>query len=186
MFLIAHRGNYNGVDLEAENNPTKIDHVLDLEYDCEIDLQVKNGELYLGHDNPQYKINAKFLERDHLWVHLKSMECLNYMNDKIHYFWHQTDLMTITSKGFIWQWPGNEFRTNKSIHLFPNVINPFIAGICSDDVEKIFNVDLKLTPPQIFELLSKMSLETKKDINWSKKYNYLKSLNDWYKEFKYE
>ena len=61
MKLIAHRGLTDGPNAELENNPEQIHKSLSAGYDCEIDLWYVNGELYLGHDEPQYAINRDFL-----------------------------------------------------------------------------------------------------------------------------
>ena len=60
MKIISHRGNLNGVDSKNENKPETIVKALDLGFDVEIDIRVINGEIYLGHDEPQYKIDLEF------------------------------------------------------------------------------------------------------------------------------
>ena len=61
MKLIAHRGLFNGPNKELENNPDQIEKAWNLGFDCEIDLLIIKKQLFLGHDNPQYKINHSFL-----------------------------------------------------------------------------------------------------------------------------
>ena len=49
-----------------------------------------------------------------------------------HYFWHQEDDYTITSKGIIWAYPGKKL-TNNSICVLPELFNKHIEdclGIC--------------------------------------------------------
>ena len=60
MLLIAHRGNLNGPDPINENKPETIKNVINMGYDCEIDVRYINNELFLGHDNPDYKTNLSF------------------------------------------------------------------------------------------------------------------------------
>ena len=58
-----------------------------------------------------------------------------------HYFWHEEDKYTITSKGYIWAYPGEEINEN-TICVLPEKINQKIgkcAGICSDFIEKFKN-----------------------------------------------
>ena len=52
----------------------------------------------------------------------------------IHCFWHQEDDVTLTSKGFMWTYPGKPL-TDKSICVLPeknNQIPKKALGICSD------------------------------------------------------
>ena len=72
MILISHRGNINGPNPEMENNPEYIQKALDLGYDVEVDVWgTKYGAWYLGHDGPEYLIDAKFLRQKGLWCHAK-------------------------------------------------------------------------------------------------------------------
>ena len=61
MKLIAHRGNLYGPNPSQENNPEYIINTIQHNYDCEIDVHYINGKYFLGHDNPDYKINLDFL-----------------------------------------------------------------------------------------------------------------------------
>ena len=54
-----------------------------------------------------------------------------------HYFWHQEDDYTITSKGIIWTYPGKLLLKN-SICVLPELFNKQILnclGICSDYIQ---------------------------------------------------
>ena len=58
-----------------------------------------------------------------------------------HYFWHEEDDYTITSKGFIWTYPGKKLFSN-SICVLPenaNYKNINCKGICSDFIDKYKN-----------------------------------------------
>ena len=134
MILISHRGNFDGYHPEFENNPIQIDRALKNGFDVEIDVWYKDNEWYLGHDEPQYKVNLEYLKNDKFWCHAKNINALYKMlqNNKIHCFWHQEDDVTITSKGYLWTYP-NKQLTPKSIAVLPEiVIEDEIAGICSD------------------------------------------------------
>jgi hypothetical protein len=56
MKLIAHRGLVDGPNATTENHPDQIKTAWSLGFDCEIDLRVVDGKLWLGHDEPQYQI----------------------------------------------------------------------------------------------------------------------------------
>lgn len=145
MIYIAHRGLTNGPNPELENHPEQITKVLDDGYDCEIDLWLKNGELYLGHDAPTYKVNFDFLNIKSLWIHAKNIDALEYLQSnhkKFNYFWHEKDQFTLTSNCHIWTYPGH-FLTNNSICVMPEwnmnevdltYFNEKCYGVCSDYV----------------------------------------------------
>jgi hypothetical protein len=144
MKLISHRGNTVGSFESRENEQTYIDKAISEGYDVEVDLWVLKGILYLGHDNPQYDISESWLKErtDKLWVHCKNIEALHFLkknNSQLNYFWHQTDDVTLTSKGFFWTYPGKELTTH-SIAVMPEIEhfnNIGVAyGICSDYIEK--------------------------------------------------
>ena len=142
MILISHRGNLNGPQPENENRPDYIEKAL-LNYNVEIDIFFYKNELWLGHDNPQYKIkNLNWLENNKLWCHAKNLEALDKMlkYPKIHCFWHQNDDYTITSKGYIWAYPGKKLNKN-AIYVLPEWCKKFdttlkYCGVCSDYMEK--------------------------------------------------
>ena len=55
-----------------------------------------------------------------------------------HYFWHQKDDITLTSKGYFWTFPGKKLTKN-SICVLPewNSLRKFnCAGVCSDFISK--------------------------------------------------
>jgi len=138
MILIAHRGNINGKIPEAENNPEYIEDTMRLGYDVEIDVWFIDGKFFLGHDTPQFKTDYKFLMNEKLWCHAKNLDALIEMKKyTIHYFWHQTDTVTLTSKNYIWAYPGNQPIKN-SIAVLPEWKNDDVSncrGICSDYIQ---------------------------------------------------
>lgn len=142
MKLIAHRGLLEGPDKSKENRPDQIVAAWTKGYDCEIDLWVQHNELWLGHDSPQYRVLENFLSMGPSWIHAKNLEALRYLvTTEFNYFWHQEDYYTLTSKGYIWTYPGHEL-TDLSIMVLPELIDPSLQntkdvncfGICSDFV----------------------------------------------------
>ena len=110
MILISHRGNINGKIPEYENNPDYVDSAINLGYDVEIDLWWVDGRTYLGHDEPQYEVSDEWLRdrMDKLWVHCKNVELLNWIRSTtLHYFWHEEDTLTLTSKNHMWVYQVN-------------------------------------------------------------------------------
>jgi hypothetical protein len=140
MILISHRGNINGKDLSNENNPIYLDQALEQGYDVECDIRVVENKLYLGHDFPQYKIDLSWLKdrKSKLWIHCKDLITFSYFkNTDYNYFFHQTDDVILTSKGYYWVFPGKQ-PVPESIAVMPEYNNEEISqciGICSDKIK---------------------------------------------------
>jgi glycerophosphoryl diester phosphodiesterase len=80
MKIIAHRGNLKGPNPERENSPEYLLEAVEAGYDCEVDVWYDdNNQLYLGHDNPKYKVDHEFLNNKAFWCHAKNLEALEYM-----------------------------------------------------------------------------------------------------------
>lgn len=140
MKIISHRGNLFGPDSKNENKPEIIESVLGRGIDVEIDLWYVDGSFYLGHDRPDYSIDYNFLFRNGLWIHAKNLGALYKMAETgLHYFWHQNDDFTLTSKNIIWTYPGKEVTDRSVIVTLENNLNNFlkeeIYGICTDYAE---------------------------------------------------
>jgi hypothetical protein len=139
MKLISHRGNISGKQPSLENTPDYIDNALELGYDVEIDVWWHNESFYLGHDEPTYKIETKYLQDHRLWCHAKNGESLYQMRQykDIHCFWHQEDDFTLTSEGFIWTFPKKSLYCNSICVLPEHGYKGDLTkcyGICSDNI----------------------------------------------------
>ena len=139
MKIISHRGNINGPRKELENKPRYINQALELGYDVEIDVWWKDDGFWLGHDEPQFKVNRQFLQNDKFWCHAKNIEGLYKMldNNNIHCFFHQEDDVTLTSKGYILTYP-NKQLTDNSIAVLPKELDKSLNcyGVCTDFVTR--------------------------------------------------
>ena len=143
MLLISHRGNLNGSEPDYENKPEKIVYAIEHKIPVEIDLRYRNKKFYLGHDEPQYEIDAEFLmnHRDWLWVHCKEKDAFQEALKlrKIHCFWHDNDDYTMTNFGYVWAYPGKEPVGSLCIGVMPEKcwsfeesMNKKFTGICTD------------------------------------------------------
>lgn len=140
MILISHRGNINGPNPKKENNPLYLIEALNKNYSVELDLWYDKG-LWLGHDEPLYKIKKEFLieNRHYFFIHVKNSAALEHLincyQKSLHYFWHQNDEYTITSKGYAWVYPNKKLLVD-SICVMPEIgYNGNLKtcyGICSD------------------------------------------------------
>ena len=136
MKIISHRGNIRGPIPEKENRPSYIDCALGNGYDVEIDINTVDGELWLGHDEPQYKITHNWLKcrKEHLWIHCKDLEtakqCWEYQA-----FCHTSDPFTYTSTGKVWL-HDLSMKIDDNV-IIPLIDSPFCSGyspyaICTD------------------------------------------------------
>ena len=120
MIIISHRGNIRGPIPDKENRPSYIDCAIGSGYHVEIDVRSINDELWLGHDESQYKVDHNWLDkrRNYLWLHCKNIEaaveCWSYKS-----FCHTIDPFTYTTNGKIW-------LHDLSMKINDNVIIPLI------------------------------------------------------------
>lgn len=147
MYLIAHRGNLNGPNKETENTPQQITLCISKNYNCEIDVWVINNKWWLGHDGPQYEIQLSFIiDNCHmLWCHCKNLDAFqNLLKIKdVNCFYHNTDDYVLTSKGYIWCYPGKIIPNDNGIVVMPEwnyelkYDKNIVRGICTDYIENI-------------------------------------------------
>ncbi len=133
MRLIAHRANFDG-DNTNENSPVKVQQALARGFDVEIDIwyNIYTNSLSLGHDFGQWPVSLQWLREyaDNLWLHCKNIEAMHFFRQQdlcFNWFWHENDSYTLTSKGFIWTFPGKEITPSCVMvmpegYLFPNGI----------------------------------------------------------------
>ncbi len=146
MILIAHRGLYDGPNENLENTQEQIVSALEHGFHAEIDVRYINGEWWLGHDWPSYKTSYDFLLQEGLWVHCKDMASANQCahDPRIHFFFHQTDDLTLTSRSYLWTYP-NKPLFSKSVWVQPEwnenwqdtIADHKCVGICSKHVMRI-------------------------------------------------
>ena len=135
--LISHRGNLTGKQPELENTPDYINAALAQGYKCEVDVFAYHGKLYLGHDDAQIETSVQYLQQEGIIAHAKNLDALAEMlQANIHCFYHHTDNYTLTSRNWIWAFPG---KPGTSVHPCIAVLPENYAtdvtnfdGICSD------------------------------------------------------
>lgn len=102
-------------------------------FDTEIDVRVKNGNFFLGHDAPDYEVDICFFNKN-MWIHCKNLEAVEEIKKtNLNWFWHNNDKLTLTSKGFAWCYP--EVYIEGAITVLPGKpkkIPKKIGGICTD------------------------------------------------------
>jgi hypothetical protein len=138
MKIIAHRGNIDGPS-SLENHPDYITSALNEGFDVEVDVWAKESDLFLGHDEPHYKIDINFLHKiaDRSWIHCKNLKAIEVLSnhDNLNVFWHQEDDFVLTRSNHIWTFPGKELGA-KSIAVMPKDLEDAstlkLFGVCTD------------------------------------------------------
>ncbi len=108
MLKISHRGNLRGPDVGSENRPEHVASLVRNGFEVEVDVRTSpDGRfLFLGHDEPQYAISESFLQLPGLWCHAKDYGALQRLSAlNVHYFWHDTEDLTLTSNRVPWVHP---------------------------------------------------------------------------------
>ncbi len=148
QILISHRGNIVKRNPKRENSPDYIDEALSKGFYVEIDLRWNDGNFWLGHDRPQYKIDIIFLLNTRLFIHCKDLQSyerlcvfgtlMNVDISALNIFIHDQD-HALTTSGFIITAPGTEINV-LSIAMMPEMALGWdvsqAAGICSDEIIK--------------------------------------------------
>jgi len=137
--IISHRGNVENSHYE-ENSKDAIKHAISLGFDVEIDLVYEDEyQILLGHGMISDVVTLTWLNKykEYLWCHAKTLYTLRKLYDNnFNCFYHDTDDGVLTSKGFIWTYPG-KLLVEKSIAVCPELINnkwdlTNCVGICTD------------------------------------------------------
>lgn len=150
MLLVAHRGLCQGPNNLLENKPSHIQQTLEMGFEVEVDLHVKDDSLYLGHDYPQYPIDREFLLQPGIWIHAKNIQACDFLisiqhkGPRLNYFWHEGDDRVLTSYGYWWTQPGCgladwSIAVMPEVHIEPRLLPAWIrdqncVGVCSDYV----------------------------------------------------
>jgi len=127
----------HGPNPTRENTPNYLDEALAAGFDVELDVWSVNGRFVLGHDAPEFPVAPEFLTRPGLWCHAKDPATLLALLDLgAHCFFHDTDAVTLTSRGYLWTYPGASL-TPRSVCVMPERVGQSFDGawgVCSDYV----------------------------------------------------
>lgn len=147
MILISHRGNVDNIQPKRENTKEYILEAIDRGFYVEIDIWMKNGSLFLGHDSPENEVSVDWLNKfsDKLFIHSKNYSAFCYFMYEnaipIPTFYHTIeDHVVIGNTKLVWSHnleecnersviPLLDKESIKQIDRYPNVY-----GVCSDFV----------------------------------------------------
>jgi hypothetical protein len=133
MLIIAHRGNLAGPDPTRENHPTSIKRALSLGFDVEVDVWCDGSHFALGHDQPQFDVTIQFLSDARLWIHAKNLQAVQQLRcTPLHWFWHERDTITLTSKRIVWALPGNYCPSAIVVETGKPKPVGRVGGVCTD------------------------------------------------------
>jgi hypothetical protein len=140
MIIVAHRGNLDGPD-SCNHNIEKLHKAIQAGFYVELDLWLKDGKYYLGHDKPEQQITLAEFDHPQVFFHLKNL-FLPTLNFADAFAIHQ-DNYALTLRGKLWCNYGAGFVEN-SIVCAPELVganqslNEFLYehknawGICTD------------------------------------------------------
>lgn len=148
MITISHRGNLNGPIPDKENRPSYIDCAIQLGYDIEVDIRYINDEFWLGHDEPQYKIELTWmkLRKEKIWYHCKDLNStikLLELDEGFKFFCHSYDDFVLTSTGHVWVHDLSKKINNKCVIPLLSIgeIDAYILAdefaVCTDYVNHL-------------------------------------------------
>ncbi len=153
MYIISHRGLINGPNKSKENLIDNISTLAEIYPNLffEIDVNLINNEILIGHEEPYLKVEYESLRRQkkRLILHIKklrfdkknSFDLFNKITSEFHYFTHDNDSFTITSLKWPWIHPKEGFLKGTiavmpefSLHpnKFKSLLNKDLLGICTD------------------------------------------------------
>lgn len=144
MKFIAHRGNTVGPQPSFENRIHYIEEARADGHAVEIDLQLVEGVLYLGHDDPQECFPLEWAESDDFFCHAKTPDTFGeLLRLGAHTFYHENDAVTLTSRQLIWCFPGVHTVDTRAVWLdlhdkpVPENLSG-IYGVCGDRYKEIY------------------------------------------------
>ena len=118
-----------------ENHPDHIREALQAGFDVEVDVWLIDGDIWFGHDEPQYPAHITVLNNRY-WLHCKNIEALRFFGgieiNEANVFWHENDDYTLTNKRFIWTNIGKDL-TGRSIMVMPEVTDPTLENTLDVD-----------------------------------------------------
>jgi hypothetical protein len=84
---------------------------------------------------PTYQVEKSWIvsRGNTLWLHAKNKEAFYQLGqENLHYFWHQTDKYTLTSKGIPWCYPKQYAKNGITVIRGINLPTEEVYGICTD------------------------------------------------------
>ena len=145
-FLISHRGNIEGINLEREDSPEYVQEALKKGYHCMVDVWLVGGQhVALGTEAAYFPTTIEFLKDQRIICNARSPEALEFLlRNEVHCFTLSETSFTLTNGGLIWVKPGGTI-TPRGVITMPEWTLPDVsvvaslpcAGICSNQIGQI-------------------------------------------------
>lgn len=121
MKLYAHRANLKG----PGTGDSKLEAVLDclrLGISVEIDVRAKQGEIWVGHSEPEWKASPELLKNKLVMSHAKDIAVVSLLAQiQANFFCLEQDMFALCSNGLIWTNYGTN-PTSLSIMCSPELV----------------------------------------------------------------
>jgi hypothetical protein len=133
---ILHRGLNVGPNRALENREDELRQRLDEGWEIECDVWYGDDGLWrIGHDGPGDSIHdiEGLLRHTRSWIHCKNLAALRKCIEMggVHCFFHDTDTAVLTSRQYIWAYPGHIVEGEKGVCVMPERHGLTMAEICN-------------------------------------------------------
>lgn len=124
--IICHRGSLDK-NLYEENKLESIEQCINSGFAVEVDVHVKDGAIYLGHDAAEKKIKLSSIDKKNIFIHIKNDGLLNC--ESADTFYLNDDRVAYTGKGRRWLNVGVKVQARSDILCSDELIgNEFSEG----------------------------------------------------------
>jgi len=171
MIYYSSNGNISSIDIGRQCSPDYILEAVKAGYKVRFGIRLmSDGNLWIGEDDAKYPILPEFLINNakHFLIHCKNISSLHKLRDidtehkkQLHYYYHSTDNVSISSRGYFLIDYGKRPLGENVIAMYPEDTDYQISdlkkcvGVCSANIEfykKLIenentgsNTDLKIT-----------------------------------------
>jgi hypothetical protein len=150
MVYYSSNGNISHIDLERESSPDYILEAVKSGYKVRFCIRLMSDDnLWIGEHEAKYKIediDFLFKNSKHFLIHCKNISSLHKLREidlkkQLHYYYHATDNVSISSKGYFLIDYGKRPLGENVIAMFPEDTDYQISdlkkcfGVCSGNIE---------------------------------------------------
>lgn len=150
MLYFSNNGNINEINLERQSSPDYILEAIDKGFKVKCSIRLMSDDnFWLGEEEAIHKIEDNFLidNAKYLLIHCKNISSLYKIHEfekqhkNLHYYYHSTDNISITSKKYFLLDYGKKPISDNTIVMFPEETNfqkrdlDGCAGIVSNTID---------------------------------------------------
>lgn len=174
--IIAHRGNYNGMSGEDENNAIACERAMINGFDVELDVILYDSEnhgVFTGHDKIESYIPIDILNeyqekyKQDIWFHAKTFDAFNALMgqslpDQYHLFFHDKDLFTVVDDQYYWFYPNYQsltILTSRSARAYDSIL------ACPEMIDVDYYQTMDLSTINVFGVCTDYANMLRKELN---------------------